>query len=162
MVLKPVLYNNSNPNTFNTYISSQPGNQPSSSHIRATMFSPEETPTEPRTCMVILSSEEKPTNRAGHLIIWNYTIYTFLSNNISYNTIAGWLGCFIGWIHNNFILQSKHVCSSPEYTSDWIIPPVTAGDRHQSGGSYPQRSHEVAMATSDHCLLPISTIHQPP
>ena len=68
MVIKPVLYNNSNPNTstvlqiwrgpvlynnnpntFNTYISSRPGNQPSSAHIRATMFSPGKTPTEPRT-----------------------------------------------------------------------------------------------------------------
>ena len=58
MVLVPVLYNNTNPNTFNTYISSRPGNQPSSAHIRATMFSPGETPTEPRTCAVILSSEE--------------------------------------------------------------------------------------------------------
>ena len=30
---------------INTYISSRPGNQPSSAHIRATMFSPGETPT---------------------------------------------------------------------------------------------------------------------
>ena len=69
MALKPGLYNNHNPNTFNTYISSRTGNQPSSAHIRATMFSPGETPifrTEPRTCTVILSSEETPTNRAGH------------------------------------------------------------------------------------------------
>ena len=29
-------------------------------------------------------------------MIRNYTIYTFHSNNISYNTIAGRLGCFIG------------------------------------------------------------------
>ena len=60
MVLKPGLYNNHNPNTFNTYISSRTGNQPSSAHIRATMFSPEETPifrTEPLTCAVILSFE---------------------------------------------------------------------------------------------------------
>ena len=60
MVLKPGLYNNHNPNTFNTYISSRTGNQPSSAHIRAIMFSPGETPifrTEPRTCVVILSSE---------------------------------------------------------------------------------------------------------
>ena len=66
MVLVPVLYNNINPNTFNTYISSLPGNQPSSAHIRATMFSPGETPTKPRACAVILSSEETPTNRADH------------------------------------------------------------------------------------------------
>ena len=58
MVLVPVLYNNINLSTFNTYISSRPGYQPSSTHIRATMFLPGETPTEPRTCAVILSSEE--------------------------------------------------------------------------------------------------------
>ena len=92
----------------------------------------------------------------------NYTIYTFHGNSISYNTIAGRLGCFIGWIHNNFILHNQHVCSLSEYTSDWIIPPVTAGDRHQSSRSYPQWSREVAMATSDHCLWPISTIHEHP
>ena len=40
MVLVPVLCNNINPNTFNTYISSLPRNPPSSTHIRATMFSP--------------------------------------------------------------------------------------------------------------------------
>ena len=177
MVLKPVLYNHSNPNTFNTYISSRPGNQPSSTYIRATMFSPGETPTEPRTCAVIFSHGETPTNRAStqphnvaaselrdplqdeyvfpalsvpttshsllgrvspfwwevpthypdsssrcvrpaetasqlgqypsktsrtasyasdtQHILWNNTIYTFLSNKISYNTIARRLGCFI-------------------------------------------------------------------
>ena len=60
MVLKPGSYNNHNPNTFNTYISSWTGNLPSSVHIRATMFSPGKTAifrTEPHTCAVILSSK---------------------------------------------------------------------------------------------------------
>ena len=95
-------------------------------------------------------------------ILRNYTINTFLSNNILYNTTAGQLGCFIGGIHNNFMLHIKHVCSLPEYMSDCHVPPVTAADRHQSSGSHPQRSREVAMTTSDHCLWPISTIHQRP
>ena len=268
MVLKPGLYNNNNSNTFNTYISSWTGNQTSSAHIHATMFSHGEHPSSEPNRAVILSSEvnthqprRSPTARlyshpgkhppTAHLhsrtmwlpqgfgslpngkpptrrlrlpcsfgpynvsfparagipflvggsnplfvlisrcaspaetgsqlrqypsrtsrtascasdtqhILRNYTIDTFLSNNISYNTIAGQLGCFIGRIHNNFMLHIKHVCSLPEYTSDCLVPPVTAGDRHQSGGSHPQRSREVAMTTSDHCMWPIRTIHQRP
>ena len=89
MVLVPVLYNN-NPNTFNTYISSRPGNQPSSTHIRATMFStgkhppnhaparlfsrPRKTPTnradhQPRICAVIFSSGETLINRSHSVAV---------------------------------------------------------------------------------------------
>ena len=54
MVLIPVLYNNINPNTFNTYISSRPGNQQSSAQ---SCSRPGKHP--PNRCAVILSSEEK-------------------------------------------------------------------------------------------------------
>ena len=65
-------------------------------------------------------------------------------------------------------IHIKHVCSLPSDTSNCLVPPVTTGDRHQSGGSYLQRSREVAMTTSDHLYVahkyitptPISTISE--
>ena len=80
-----------------------------------------------------------------HPILRNHTIYVWHYNNIIYNSISGLLDYFTGRLHNNFIIHQTHVCSRQEYTSDWIIPPVTAGGRHLSGGSLPQRSREVAM-----------------
>ena len=83
VALVPVLYNN-NPNTFNTYISSRPGNhlrtsaQPCSrpgkhppNHAPARLFSrPRKTPTnranhQLRICSVIFSPEVTPTSRAS-------------------------------------------------------------------------------------------------
>ena len=86
-----------------------------------------------------------------HPILRNHTIYTLHSINIRYNSISGLYGYFKARIHNNFIIHQKHVCSCQEYTSDGIILPVTAGSRHQSGGSHLQRPREVAMPRTTVC-----------
>ena len=78
-----------------------------------------------------------------HHILRNHTIDTLQISNLYYNSIYGLLGCFAGQHTTTlYFLQSM-------------------SDLAKSTRQTPTMIREVATATSDHCLWPLSKTHKP-